>query len=175
MKKRVLVWECIGIGFIIVLGTILHFVFEWTNYWKPIAIFAAVNESVWEHLKLGFWPSVFFSILEYFFIKKYTNNFFIAKAVNLHLIPLSIITLYYLYTFVLGKNLLVLDILVFIISVVIGQCVSFKILTVCKLPRQLGAILVISTLILIILFVVFTFYPPKLMIFKDPVTGEYGI
>ena len=36
-------------------GTLLHFAYAW---WPNVltAIFAPVNESVWEHLKLLFWP-----------------------------------------------------------------------------------------------------------------------
>jgi hypothetical protein len=59
MKKRLLVWETSGVLFIAVFGTSLHFAFELSNFWKPVAIIAAVNESIWEHLKLVFWPGLF--------------------------------------------------------------------------------------------------------------------
>ena len=36
-------WEIFGIFFIIVFGTTLHFWFEWTDYWRPVALIAAVN------------------------------------------------------------------------------------------------------------------------------------
>ena len=76
-------WEIVGILFIIGFGTTLHFWFEWTDYWRPIAIIAAVNESTWEHFKMAFWPSLIFAVIEYPFIKDATNNFFIAKFLML--------------------------------------------------------------------------------------------
>jgi len=45
-----LVWELAGIVFIVVLGMVLHFAFEWSGRWTPIAPIAVVNESVWERL-----------------------------------------------------------------------------------------------------------------------------
>lgn len=61
--KSVFRWELGGIIFIVVLGSLLHFVYGLSGYWHPIGIIAAVNESVWEHLKLGFWPTVIFPLL----------------------------------------------------------------------------------------------------------------
>ena len=75
MMKRILRWEIAGVAVIIILGTTLHFWFEWTGYWRPMALIAAVNESTWEHFKMAFWPGFFFSLIEYRFIKDETNNF----------------------------------------------------------------------------------------------------
>jgi hypothetical protein len=71
----------IGIIFIIVLGSNLHFTFEWSGSQAVVGVFSAVNESVWEHLKLGFWPAVVFALIEFKYLKKLTNNFLFAKTV----------------------------------------------------------------------------------------------
>ncbi|MCW4022413.1 MAG: DUF6512 family protein [archaeon] len=34
-----------------------------------VGAFSAVNESVWEHLKLGFWPLILYTAIEYWKIK----------------------------------------------------------------------------------------------------------
>jgi hypothetical protein len=60
MKKRLFVWETSGVLFIAVFGTFLHLAFELSNFWKPVAIIAAVNESTWEHLNMVFWPNLLF-------------------------------------------------------------------------------------------------------------------
>jgi hypothetical protein len=57
-NKAALRWELVGIAAIFLTGSALHSVFDWTGHWRPIAWFAAVNESVWEHFKLAFWPGV---------------------------------------------------------------------------------------------------------------------
>ena len=90
MKKRLLVWETSGVLFIAVFGTSLHFAFELSNFWKPVAIIAAVNESVWEHLKMVFWPGLIFSLLEYNFLKGWEANFWIVKLSSLLIMPFVI-------------------------------------------------------------------------------------
>ena len=52
MQKRLLRWELIGFAFTGAVGTLLHFVYEWTGGDPLIAAFCAVNESTWEHMKL---------------------------------------------------------------------------------------------------------------------------
>jgi hypothetical protein len=171
---KILHWEILGIIFIICVGSVLHFVFELSGFWKPVGLIAAVNESVWEHLKLGFWPAVFFALIEYPFLKE-TENFVIAKAVSIYLIPFGIAALFYSYTFILGYNTLAMDVLIFVFAVVIGQVASYKILTASELPQKLNVTAFLAVVVLAVLFMVFTFYPPHVSLFEDTVTGGYGI
>ena len=174
-KKRILRWELGGIAFIVVLGSVLHFVFEWSGDAIPIAPIAAVNESIWEHLKLGFWPALVFAALEYSRFGKSANNFPFAKTLGIYLIPITIVVLYYAYTAILGQGLLVVDIAIFVVAVVVGQLVSYKLLTASPLPERLNRFAPIALAVLGILFVLFTFYPPQFPLFRDPVSGGYGI
>lgn len=174
-RKFVFGYEFAGIIFITILGSVLHFTFEWAGHQSIIAIFSAVNESVWEHLKLGFWPTLVYALLEYRYLRKSTNNFLFAKTVGIYLIPITIIILFYSYTAVLGESLLFIDILTFIIAVIVGQLTSYKLLTFRKLSDSLNRISLAALILLGLAFVLFTFYPPQLPIFRDPVTGEYGI
>jgi len=174
-KKRILRWELGGIAFIVVLGSVLHFVFEWSGDAIPIAPIAAVNESIWEHLKLGFWPALVFAALEYSRFGKSANNFPFAKTLGIYLIPITIVVLYYAYTAILGHGLLEVDIAIFVVAVVVGQLVSYKLLTASPLPERLNRFAPIALAVLGILFVLFTFYPPQFPLFRDPVSGGYGI
>ncbi|MFX0032839.1 MAG: DUF6512 family protein [Candidatus Hermodarchaeota archaeon] len=175
MKKPILAWELIGMVFITLLGSFLHFLFELSGYFPPVGAIAAVNESVWEHLKLGFWPLVLFSLIEYRFIREETNNFVIAKAIGAFVIPIVIIVFFYSYTAILGFDSLFLDIFSFVLAIVIAQLVSYKILTLPKISNTYTIISWISILTLGILFVVFTYIPPYFPLFEDPVTSSYGI
>jgi hypothetical protein len=175
MKRRVLRWEIGGIFFIVALGTVLHFVFEWSGRWIPIAPIAAVNESVWEHLKLGFWPALVYAALEYSRFGKSANNFHFAKTIGIYLIPITIVVLFYAYTAILGHGLLIVDIAIFVVAVIVGQLVSYKLLIASPLPKRLNRFAPIALVVLGILFVLFTFYPPHLSLFRDSVTGGYGI
>ena len=175
MKKSILRWELGGIAFIVVLGALLHFVFEWSGSAIPIAPIAAVNESVWEHLKLGFWPALVYAALEYSRFGKSANNFFFAKTLGIYLIPITIVVLYYVYTAILGHGLLIVDITIFVVAVIVGQLVSYKFLVASPLPKRLNHFAPIALVVLGILLVLFTFYPPHLPLFRDSATGAYGI
>ena len=62
-EKRSIFWyELVGMVFIIILGTLLHFTFEWSGFQEIVGVFSAVNESVWEHLKIAFWPALLYLI-----------------------------------------------------------------------------------------------------------------
>jgi len=174
-KKTVLIYETFGMLFIILLGSLLHFTFEWSGFQPIVGAFSAVNESVWEHLKLGFWPALLYAIIEYWRIKKETNNFFLAKAAVAYAITVIIPLIFYSYTSITGESIFVIDILSFIVAVIIGQYLSYRLLVHKQLSPKLEKIALAALLLLAIAFIVFTFYPPHLPPFQDPISGEYGI
>ena len=175
MKRSILGWELVGIAIISVLGSALHFVFEWSGSWAPVGVIAAVNESVWEHFKLAFWPALFYAIFEYPFFRRSTNNFIIAKAIGIYIMPIAIAVIFYSYTAIVGEEILIVDILIFFVAVALGQLASYKVMTMKKLPRWTGGLGLVLVILLAVAFGVFTFYPPHLGIFKDAVSGGYGI
>jgi hypothetical protein len=174
-RKSVLVYELIGIAAIIILGSLLHFTFEWSGSQPIVGVFSAVNESVWEHMKLAFWPSLLFMLLEYALVKKRPSNFAVAKTSGVYLMVFIIPIIFYSYTAFTGESVFLIDILTFIVAVIIGQLASYKVLTHKKLPRNLERFSLVALVILSLAFVLFTFYPPQLTIFQDPISGEYGI
>lgn len=176
MKDNIKKWYIVGTVFIILFGTLLHFLYEWSGENPCVGIFGAVNESTWEHLKLLFWPAFFFSIPEYICIGKDYNNYITAKAVSFYVGILLIISLFYTYTGIVGDNCLVMDILIFIISVIISQYIGYKIMTSdSDVSEEVNIISMILITLLALAFTVFTFNPPKIPLFKDPISGRYGI
>jgi hypothetical protein len=154
---------------------VLHFTFEWSGQLAPVGVIAAVNESVWEHLKIGFWPALFYAAFEYRYLKGATNNFVVAKAAGIYVIPVAIVVIFYSYTAIVGHDILIVDILIFVIAIALGQLVSYKGLTSRRLPPWLDKVGIALVVILAAVFGVFTFYPPHLPIFRDSLTGAYGI
>ena len=69
MKRNLLLWQFGGLTFATALGTILHFVFDWTG-WAFVAPISAVNESTWEHMKILFFPMLIFALIQYPFFKE---------------------------------------------------------------------------------------------------------
>jgi hypothetical protein len=173
--KLILIWEISGMFFIIVGGSLLHFTFKWSGFWTPAALFSAVNESVWEHLKLGFWPAFLFGLIEAAFMYGRVNNFLLAKGCVLYLIPISIVILYYLYTSVVGHHILFMDILIFVLSVVGAQYMSYRILLTEHHYPVANAIAVLLIIISVAAFSLLSYHPLKSSFFRDQTTGQYGI
>ena len=174
-NKTVLIYELIGIVFIIFLGSALHFTFALSGNQPIVGAFSAVNESVWEHLKLAFWPALLLITIEYPLLRKTANNFFIAKAIGVYLMVTIILIVFYSYTAFSGKSIFAIDISSFVVAVTIGQLLSYKLLTYRQLTRNINKIAVAAIILLAIAFILFTYYPPQLQIFKDSLTGKYGI
>jgi hypothetical protein len=168
-------YELVGMIFIIILGSVLHFTFEWSGNQPIVGLFSAVNESVWEHLKLAFWPALLFTLVEYSELKKVVSNFALAKTIGVYLMVIIIPIIFYSYTAVTGKSIFVMDISSFIVAVIIGQLSSYKLLMYRKLPENFNKVSLIALVLLGLAFVLFTFYPPQVPIFKDPITGKYGL
>lgn len=81
-KNKFLRFQIFSLLFTYVLGTILHFTYEWSNENSIVALFSAVNESTWEHLKLLFFPMLITTIIGYFYLKTEKdeyNNFLCAR------------------------------------------------------------------------------------------------
>ena len=175
MKNIVLRWELQGIIFVFLLGALLHFVFEWSGESRIVGLIASVNESAWEHFKQGFWPMCIYGAIEYKFLRGRTNNFFTAKALAVYLIPTITGLVFYGYTAIIGKEILIVDILIFLVAIIIGQLTSYKIMTSARLPEYMNFISPIFIILLALVLMLFTFYPPHLPIFLDANTGTYGI
>ena len=173
LPKKVFRFELIGFILATTLGSLLHFVYEWSGNLKPVGLIAAVNESTWEHLKLGFWPLLLWGIYEYVAYGKRVKNFFLAKTVALYSFCILVPAIFYSYSSILGRNYLILDISTFVVSVALGQFISYKVQKTEKDLKMevIGKVLLI---ILFAMFISFTFFPPKIFLFKDPVSGGYG-
>lgn len=174
-KKHLLIWEIAGIFFLICAGALLHFAYQWLHQLTIVGIISPVNESVWEHLKLGFWSLVLFSIIEYLFIKDEINNFLLAKGLGILTLQSFILTVFYIYTIFSKKPNLVLDILSYILGCIFCQFISYIVLTRTAKRRILNRVGLTVILIHAIILITFTFAPPQLPIFKDSHSLSYGI
>lgn len=168
-------WEITGVLFILGIGSLLHFVFAWSGNSPAVAPFGAVNESVWEHLKLAFWPAAVWALLERAPLKTRVNNFWLGKAAGILLMPLTIVALFYFYVFLLGENVAFLNIAIFVVAVLFGQYVSYRLLTGDERRPLLGILAPVLVLALAMLFVMFTFFPPEVGLFRDGITHAFGM
>ena len=173
MKRTVWLWQLFGFAFTSLGGTLLHFLYEWAPSTFTAAL-SGVNESTWEHMKLLFWPMFVFALIQSFFFKDY-KNFLCVKLRGILLGLCLIPVLFYTYNGAIGPSPDWLNISIFFVSAASTYIYETKHLNendaVCNSPGvALSALFAIA-----LLFVVFSFYPPKLEIFKDPLTDSYGI
>ena len=174
--KRIYSFQVVATIFTIVLGSILHFTYDLLGNSNIVATFSAVNESTWEHLKLLAIPMILFAIVEYFFIGKDANNYIEAKVLGIIFGMILITTIFYTYTGIIGNNFFLFDIATFIIAVIGAEWLSFKIMTSPSFSNKITQILsLICAMLIIIMFFVYTFIPPEINLFRDPITGNYGI
>ena len=174
MKREIGIWQLFGYALTSVGGTLLHFLYEWTGNAVWAAPFSGVNESTWEHMKLLFFPMFVFAIVQSFFFRN-REEFWCVKLRGILLGQVLIPVLFYTYNGVIGPSPDYINIAIFFISAAIAfiyETRQFKSeSTVCRRPRlAIGVLCVIA-----LLFVVFTFATPEIGIFKDPLTGTYGI
>ena len=174
MKRDVLLWQAAGFAATAVGGTLLHFLYEWSGEKPWVALFSAVNESVWEHMKLLYFPLMVFALVQRLYLRDIPHFWWvkwIGTAVGLLLIP----TLFYLYNGAVGPSPDWLNISFFFLSAagvflvewyLFGQGDDFP-----GHPRIPQALLLLTG----VLFVVFTYITPHLPLFRDPLTGTYGI
>ncbi|AQR96059.1 DUF6512 family protein [Clostridium saccharoperbutylacetonicum] len=171
------IWFLLGIPFIFLLGSFMHFAYDLSGKSTLIGIFAPVNESIWEHLKLSVYPTFAWFILGYLLFESKINiyNWFTSCLVSVIMSALIVVCFYYTYTGALGIHSLFLDIFSLFLVILIAQCLAFHIYTYGNTNTLVFIISLILSFIIFITFTKFTFSPPKFPIFMDPVTKQYGI
>ena len=176
MGGRVARWQLGGFLFVCAAGTALHFLYQWSGESVAAAPFAAVNESVWEHMKLLFWPMLLWAGAERAVLGGYSRGFWPAKALGILLGLALIPALYYTYTGALGISVMWVDIAIFFVAAAAAFLAETRMLARdwrCRGGARASALVLL--LLLSAAFVLCTFVPPRFPLFRDPVTGFYGL
>ena len=116
------------------------------------------------------------AIVQYFFIKNDVNNYIEAKTIGIFASISFITVFFFTYTGILGTSFILVDILTFIASIIIGEMIAYKLMIrEDESSKQTKILATIISLFLLICFIVFTYCPPQVNLFKDPTDGSYGI
>lgn len=174
MKKNLLIWQIAGVTFTAIIGTVLHFLYQWTNL-NVFATISAVNESTWEHMKLVFVPSLLFAFIQRFFAKNDYNCFWIVKLVGILLGTLLIPILFYTLSGTFGTLSAIVNIAIFFTAIIIEYLTELFLFNKMNCNCKLKWVSICALLLILILFIVCSFYPPKIPLFLDPLTSGYGI
>lgn len=175
MQKKLLRCEWFGFLFVGAVGTLLHFVFDWTGGSPLAAAFSAVNESTWEHMKLLFVPFFLFTTVQFVFFAEPLHDLFAVKAVSLLVGLLAIPTLFYTLSGAFGKTPSWVNIAIFFLADALCFLTSRRLFTQGALRGGAWQLAGFTLLwLLAFAFVYFTYRPPQLPLFQDPVTFTCG-
>ncbi len=175
MKRQhsILKFELFSIVFTLILGTLLHFTFEWSNQNLFVGSFSAVNESVWEHLKLIYFPMLITAVIGSFFFEGKQSNYLCIKTKAILLAMAFVVVFFYTYTGIIGTNFAILDIGSFVVAIILSSYYTYQKVQMSVSCNYLLAILILF--ILFLCFVLFTFFPPHIELFQDPITLTFGL
>ncbi len=166
-------WMILPLG---IIGSLLHFLFDWTGHNRIAAIFGAVNESYWEHIKIAIWPVAILHAALFAAGGHRLPAFIPASAIALFSMPITMIALVFLYKTLTGRNILWLDIAVFFVIIALAQTLFVLVLEQLA-PTPVTVVISVLYLVgLLTAFLRFTVRPPQEPdIFIDPITRQYGL
>jgi len=158
------------------IGSLLHFLYDWTRHSRLVAVFGAVNESYWEHIKIAVWPTLLLQLVLFAAGGHRYPAFVPAATVALYAIPVAMVGLVFLYKHFVKRNRVWIDITVFGVVIAIAQAVFVDLLV--RLDAGVGTVIAAVCFVagLLTAFLRFTLRPPpETDVFIDPITGRYGL
>lgn len=168
-----------GIPFVIFLGTLTHFIFDWSGNIVFVGLFVPINESVWEHLKMSFWPTLVWFLLVFLFFRIKSelsaSRLLMAAAAALFVCSLIIVTFFYTMEGAFGIESLLVDASIFFLGIIVGQFAAVHVYRYAEPKRFWLYVAAFSILLFMALLIFFTFWQPRLPLFLDKPTGTYGL
>ena len=171
MSTRAKWWIFVLVSLVVILGLsgLQHFIYDWLP--NPFfALFAPISESVWEHLKIVFFPFVFVWIVGYFVVRIWLGfgwrEMLFATMLGASTACLLVVFLFYLVHSGLGiVQSTAIEIGIEIASIFVGQLVAWHIV---RHSKKINPIIPISILaVWVIAFIVFSFVIPKAPMFIE--------
>ena len=146
-------------------GTLLHFAYEISGRNPLVSLFAPINESVWEHYKLAFFPLLVAGL----FMSRERGIINMAPPIVFALTHacFTMFGINYFYTGALGLgNILFIDILNYYVTTAVGYWFLVR-YSAYDYTRETGITAIFSIAIMMITLWILTFYPQNLPIFID--------
>ena len=174
MKNKTGLQWC-GFAFVSIVGTLWHFIYQWTGDNRLVALVCPVNESPWEHLKLLWFPFLLWCLINLRSTKGQSGAW--ARHCAGALTGIGVITaVFFTYKGIIGRDVMALDIISFILGVGNAFWIDAVLTRNGKLQGKSAQTAGVCILLAVsALFMLFTFYPPKIPWFLDEQSAIYGI
>ena len=161
---------------LIVVGSLLHFLYDWSGEKRWAAVLGAVNESYWEHIKIAFWPLFVYYAVMFFAGGRRLPGFVPAATIALYVVPIAMIAIVFGYKRLTGRNILWLDILAFLVTMIASLVIFVLLSTELEASGLTVAIAAVFLLVLVFAFASYTLRPPaETDFFIDPLNEHYGL
>lgn len=160
------------------LGTLLHFLYDWTGESLLVAPFSGVNESTWEHMKLLYWSLLIVALVQGLWLKRcgaLPKNFLSVKFIGTLTGFLLMPVLYYTYNGCFGRSTYWMNIAIFYLCAAAVFGLEARLFSHWRVKYRKGNTFALAGLAIFgFAFIYYTFCPPLLPLFQDPVNGVYG-
>lgn len=156
-------------------ASLLHFLWEWTRHFLPVAIFASVNESVWEHVKILSWAFLAWSAAEYYILRPAAKRLLIARTAGVLTVAVLTVCFFYVYSGIIGRAVLWIDLVSAALWLLAGEFVSIRVI---NSPAKIDVYWLFSAAVMtlvVVMLLCFTASAPHIGLFRDPVTGLFGL
>lgn len=168
-------WLIILVETIIItaVGSILHFTYAWTHQNKFIGVFAAVNESTWEHVKLALSGMLCCMLVDIWFLGD-NPNYWLARSVAFVLPVIVIPAIFYGYQVFTKRPILIVDISSFVVAAFVSATVFALILEMPPVSELGGIMSIVASVVIIAVYLLSTRFPMRNLLFRDPRNHKYG-
>ena len=174
-KKQLCRLEMWGVLFTFCAAVVLHFSYQFSDGAVWTILFGAVNESVWEHIKILALPYLFWAFIERCLVQVPLRRLIVAKTAGLYFIAAATALGYFAYTGIAGHSILFVDIFCSFLWIALAHWISCRLTQSTRQMEGYFTIASFALLLFIAMCLVFTVNPPHIKLFEDPVTGLYGL
>ncbi len=173
-KKTFLRLEIAGPVIVFTIASLLHFIYKLSPN-VLTSLFGAVNESIWEHIKIFTIAYIFYAFVELLWSKPDFKRFVVAKTVGVIVQGAFIPLAYYTFSFFLKKPVLIVDLLIGFTASALGFLVSYRLYSGNRKIEKYFLTSLMFLFLILMSLLCFTYFPPEAELFRDVITGEYGV
>lgn len=186
-KKKILWLELTGFMVTLLVGTAMHFGLELTDFDRRWAWLFPVNESPWEHLKLSFYPVVFWGLLLYAILRRNrtlspsapdgVRNVWFARLLGAYVAIMTTVVSWSLQHWLMGRSMLAVDIALLYAGLLASALLCWRLLTgpTLRYPRRLGQCGLAGLALLLFCFCLFSYCVPGSRLWMDRPCQSFGI
>jgi len=172
MSKKKL--KILGVVLAFLLCFPLHFLYEKFPSFIT-SIFAPVNESIWEHMKILFGSILLSGVIQKIIAIKKKQNYnnicfsnFIGAISSILIFLIIFLPIYN----IIGENFFI-TILIMLITIILSEIISYLVMN--KDNLHLENVTIVLVIIVYIIFTILSYNPINAGIFIDPISNTCGI